>query len=81
MHTLRLIGIYLLAYVCAFAWLWRFVVEAMTGRRAPRSRWPAWEFSPRYVALILQRILHCSIGLVVVVLSLLLIFAMMFSRL
>ena len=81
MRVLELIGIYLLAYVCTFAWVWRVVMEKMTGRRSPRPLWPAWEFTPRYVALALQRILHCSLGLVVAAISLLVVFAMMFSRL
>jgi hypothetical protein len=70
MFTLSVIGLYALAYLCTFAWLWRFVIEAIIGRRSPRPLWPAWEFSPRYVAQLLQRIVYCTAGVLVAVVTL-----------
>lgn len=80
MTTLRFVGIYALAFVCTFAWIWRTVAETITGRRAPRL-WPAWEFTARYVALLLQRVLYCFIGMAAAVAIILLYLFVLVPRL
>ena len=79
MPTLRLILLYALAYVCTFAWLWRFVIEAMTGRRGERL-WPPLEFSARYAALVILRVIYCFIGVGVAVVAVLLIMTLSLPR-
>ncbi len=81
MATLRFVGLYSLAFVCTFAWLWRFFMETLTGRRSPRPLWPAWEFSPRYVAMLLQRIFYCSFGVLLAVAIILLMLFVLVPRL
>ncbi|PYM00479.1 MAG: hypothetical protein DMF19_09400 [Verrucomicrobia bacterium] len=76
MFTLNVIGLSSLAYVCTFAWLWRFVIEAITGRRSPEPLWPPFEFSPRYAAFVILRAVYCALGGGVAILSVVLIMKM-----
>jgi len=77
MFALTVAGLYALAYACTFAWLWRIVIETMTGRRSPRPLWPPWEFSPRYVAQVLQRLFYCAVGSVFAAVTLFIFIAVM----
>ena len=77
MFAFTVIGVYVLAYACTFAWLWRFMIEAMTGRRSPQPLWPSWDFSPRYVAQVLQRAFYCAVGSLVAVVTLLMLITVM----
>jgi len=76
MFTLSVIGLLSLAYVCTFAWIWRFVIETMTGRRSPKPLWPPFEFNARYAARVLLRATYCSVGVAIAILSIFLIMKM-----
>jgi len=56
-------------------------METLTGRRSPRPLWPAWEFSPSYVAMLLQRIFYCSLGVLLAVAIILLMLFVLVPRL
>ena len=77
MFTLRVIGLYSLASICTFAWLWRFVIEAISGRRSSRPLWPPFEFSHRYAALVILRVVYCSFGVGVAILTIVLLMKML----
>jgi hypothetical protein len=81
MTTLKFIGIYALAFVCTFSWIWRTVVETTTSRHGPLPLWPAWQFNARYVALVLQRMLYCFIGMAAAVVIILLYLFVLVPRL
>jgi hypothetical protein len=80
MTTLKLIGVYSLAFLSTFAWIWRISFELKTGRRL-RALWPPGDFSPHYIALVLQRLAICTVGILIAVASILLFIFVLVPRL